>query len=130
MRISDWSSDLCSSDLSAVLLHGSGRGSARIGRSSHHNSAAATTANAASSRKKAGWPTFDQSIPTTPASRLPLKIARNHDATVVAPRRGGASFANSPRPVGRIDRKSDGEGKRWAGRVGSGGRRIIKKKKN
>src|SRR3546814_8741095 len=70
--------------------------------SSRPNSAAATTANAASSRKKAGWPTDDQSIPTTPASRLPLKIARNHDATVVAPRRGGASFANSPRPVGRM----------------------------
>src|SRR3546814_11748886 len=41
-------------------------------------------------------------MPTTPASRLPLKIARNHHATLVPPKRGGASFANRPRPVGRM----------------------------
>src|SRR5690606_18330998 len=37
-----------------------------------------------------------------PASRLPLKMARNQDATVVAPSRGGASLANRPSPVGRM----------------------------
>src|SRR5690606_19495128 len=79
-----------------------GHGSERIGRSSRHSRAAAMTASAASNRKNAGWLAFDHSVPTTPASRLPLKMARNQDATVVAPSRGGASLANRPSPVGRM----------------------------
>jgi hypothetical protein len=43
------------------------------------------------------------SVPTMPAVMLPVKIARNHAATVVAPSDGGASRANRPRPVGRMN---------------------------
>ena len=56
----------------------------RIGRSSRHSNAAAATARPASTRKNPEWLALDHSAPTSPASRLPLKMARNHDATVVA----------------------------------------------
>ncbi len=52
--------------------------------------------------KKPAWLAELHSVPTTPASRLPLKTARNQAATVVAPSRGGARRANRPRPVGRM----------------------------
>src|SRR5690606_35173758 len=74
----------------------------RMGGSSCHSIAAASIASPASNAKKAAWPTCVHRVPTMPASRLPLKIARNHDATVVAPSRGGASRANRPSPVGRM----------------------------
>ena len=63
---------------------------------------AATAAMTASRTKKWAWPKRLHKAPTRPAARLPVKIARNQEATVVAPRRGGASRANRPRPVGRM----------------------------
>src|SRR5690606_19742889 len=87
-------SGIASAAQRAALAHPS----VRIGRSSRHSSAAAAAASPARSRKNPAWLALLHNVPTMPASRLPLKMARNHDATVVAPSLGGASLANRPSP--------------------------------
>src|SRR3546814_12413575 len=82
MRISDWSSDVCSSDL-GVACRGTGGAPLR----SRRGSGAARGAGGGGTRDRVG-----------------LEIG--------------------------TDRKSGVEGKRVSGRVGLGGRRIIKKKKH
>src|SRR5678815_3887585 len=53
--------------------------------------AAAAAAISASTTKKAAWLIAVHSIPTTPPSKLPAKLARNQAATVVALSPGGAT---------------------------------------
>src|SRR5690606_38563841 len=61
----------------------------RTARSSESRSSAAATAMPASIAKKTAWLVWLHSMPTSPAERLPAKIARYQAATVVAPSRGG-----------------------------------------
>ena len=52
--------------------------------------------------KNCAWLVLLHSMPTAPADRLPMKIARNQASTVVAPNPIGAKPANSPNPVGKM----------------------------
>ena len=61
---------------------------APAGRSSASNKAPATAATSASSAKNPAWLMRDHNAPTAPAARLPLKVAKNQAASVVAPRAG------------------------------------------
>ncbi len=51
---------------------------------------------APSMAKNAPWLMSLHKVPTNPAARLPLKIARNQAATVVAPIVGGAKPGEQP----------------------------------
>jgi hypothetical protein len=63
---------------------------------------AATVARTARNSKKVACDIELHNVPTAPAQRLPVKMAKNQAATVVAAKRGGATRANSPNPVGRM----------------------------
>src|SRR3546814_11243376 len=111
MRISDWSSDVCSSDLSP---HRPGPGSAPSHDALRRPVRLARTEGSRRARRRAR-----QNRPGPSARAL-----RAQGFGEQAPRRGG--------PVGLLpeDRKSVGEGKGVSVRVDSGGRRNIKKKNN
>src|SRR3546814_11056544 len=99
MRISDWSSDVCSSDLLALCLSSS----ATPAGSSSSPPAAASSAGVAS----AGSGYAPRSSRKRASRQLPAAQAT---------------------PSGVRDRKGVGEGKRVSVRVDLGGRRYIKKK--
>src|SRR3546814_16711847 len=100
MRISDWSSDVCSSDLL-------GPDPGQRFRRHHH---------AAHPRPPHPDPPEHPLLPRTAAGpRRPR-------------RQPGASPATVPRPLPHADRKSVVEGKSVSERLDLGGRRIIKKK--
>src|SRR3546814_13043340 len=109
MRISDWSSDLCSSDLRIASLHS--------------NPASRSTRRP--SPRGAG-----EAIPCA-CFHQRRSLART-SSPVISPRPGGIA-CNAPdqrRGRSRIDRQRGGEGKSVCVRVDLGGlRRIIKKKK-
>src|SRR3546814_14338353 len=105
MRISDWSSDVCSSDLQTHLRegwHGSGHGDAP--KESCSASRSASTRPDSCRARMNGGP------PSTGAWCLATGCRRQHRRR-------------------RLDRKSVVEGKRVSGRVDLGGRRHMKKKK-
>src|SRR3546814_19787693 len=106
MRISDWSSDVCSSDLTAhaqyerkVAAHGQGDGSERHSRPSE----------AAGRRHPA------------------LRRARVRPHLGQGDRRGGGRHQGGATPI--LDRKSVVKGKSVSVRVGFGGSRIIQNKR-
>src|SRR3546814_13968956 len=114
MRISDWSSDVCSSDLPVVILFTTGRGTPlgfpvpTIKVASNHDLAA----------RKPGWIDFDggqvldDGMNAGAAALLGL---------IAASDRCAAPAARTPRPRGRCAENSPG---RRRGR--SGGRRVWK----
>ena len=71
-------------------------------RPSASNMMAATVASDARKAKNIACDIELHRVPTAPADRLPVKIAKNQAATVVAAKRGGASRAKRPNPVGRM----------------------------
>src|SRR3546814_20257598 len=129
MRISDWSSDVCSSDLLAVRLKASsGEGfscnPAKIDGGSPNNVVpdhAILRVNFRPRRPQdeiAAKAVLDECISRT---------GRDHG--VVMHLHGG--FGRPPKAMGaKADRKSVGEGRRVAVSVDCGGSRILKKKKN
>src|SRR3546814_14997834 len=104
MRISDWSSDVCSSDLD---LRGTGRRLSLDG--GLHLDPQHGRLDDRQLRQRGA------------AARLPAAPAEHGAARQLLPHRAGLG-------IGR-DRKSVVEGKRVSVRVDSGGRRIIKTKK-
>src|SRR3546814_13982110 len=101
MRISDWSSDVCSSDVSCPVFFG----------------AAAIAPD---------FVTFIFGPKWTEGSYIMIALALVAGPATLNYFQGPALFA-----AGRSgDRKSVGEGKRVAVRVDLGGRRFLKKKKN
>src|SRR3546814_11368136 len=105
MRISDWSSDVCSSDLDAGE-------EGRLGQSPARHVSADGRRPAREAVRRAGPALFG------PARRLSADHQGGH------PRIGRSADGDH-----RVDRKSVVEGKSVAVRVDLGGRRIIKKKK-
>src|SRR3546814_16512592 len=101
MRISDWSSDVCSSDLKPLMI-----------RSCCCSSSDALVTDIPGS--DAGM------YSSVPSLRVGMNSLPKRDA--------GHRLAN--RTTSAIDRKSAGKGKSVAVRVDRGGRRRIKKKKN
>src|SRR3546814_14605211 len=112
MRISDWSSDVCSSDLTAKNRKPSGK---TIRRVTDQPSAADTAKT--SSATSASWVT---ALTATKSPKSQAKAAQAANRTTPGAGRGVCA--------GMRDRKSVGLGKRVAVRVDAGGRRIIKKK--
>src|SRR3546814_11061870 len=108
MRISDWSSDVCSSD----LVLGRGRGPAAVRMDPRHDSGLRLVGLCA--RTDACGLPAGSGVGSAPVGR-----ARRVEA-------GGAPG----RPGGRRDRTSVVEGKSVSGRVERGGRRTIKKTTN
>src|SRR3546814_12905686 len=103
MRISDWSSDLCSSDLSDRMRAGvEAVGVARRQTTGRRGGACPTPGGPS---RTAGWPTRAGQAPPLQASGVPSN--------------GGMG-----------DRKSVGEGKSVSVRLDLGGRRILKKNTN
>src|SRR3546814_13738908 len=107
MRISDWSSDVCSSDLVDTIL-------TNVFQHTPEGTSFAVTV------RDGGTPTVvvEDDGPGTPEP---------------APEERGVSAGGSTGlglGIVRRDRKSVGEGKRVLVRVHQGGRRILKKKKN
>src|SRR3546814_11034060 len=125
MRISDWSSDVCSSDLSHShrlrLPDGAGAlaGGARCGAVSAvlHPGPDDLPLGQHGIRRRLVDPGRAQQSQPLAAAGLPPEDR-------VAGQRGAAA------PAGRVDRKSVVWGKSVSVRVDLGGRRIIKKKKN
>src|SRR4029079_11941118 len=74
----------------------------RARRSSDSRIADASAATAVRTRKKNEGGRLLYQEPMRPAVMLPVKIARYHAATVVAPSFGGARRAKRPSPVGRM----------------------------
>src|SRR3546814_15017499 len=120
MRISDWSSDVCSSDLAderrcATRLHSRARRSAEPARRM---------------ARPGGQRALGQFLPEhrrDARSRLcPPAPRRRHRLSD----RGGGADPRRPRRGPAAARKSAVSGKRGSVRVDLGGRRIIKKKKN
>src|SRR3546814_18312313 len=104
MRISDWSSDVCSSDLPASTLP---RASLAVRTQVHHHDAGVGGSQRLRRQAAIGeraWPV-----------RLHEHVRPAHQV--------------EERLAARLDRKSGGEGKRVSVRVDIGGGRIIKKKK-
>src|SRR3546814_17255739 len=99
MRISDWSSDVCSSDLMGV----------RPGRSSAWTN----------------WTSCSCAVAEQPWRRAVLAADRLPPETMRP--RPSSFLLSAPPPA--IDRKSVVSGKRVSDRVDLGGRRILKKKK-
>src|SRR3546814_15642828 len=99
MRISDWSSDVCSSDLSAMIAGEPSRDASSTRISSKSPKSCASTDSIASA-----------------SQRAPLCTGITIDT------RGGAVESS-------VDRKSVGEGKSGTVSVDLGGRGILKKKK-
>src|SRR3546814_12479111 len=108
MRISDWSSDVCSSDLLRRLPQQGGH-----------------------APKVQGLLAIMPASSSQPARRLDLNLARQFSgwsrSTSATCQANWAPVAARPSQNG--DRKSDVEGKSVSVRVDLGGRRIIKKKK-
>src|SRR3546814_16321055 len=124
MRISDWSSDVCSSDLVArarglpkrggsrsLAALESARGSGEMGMRARSGLAAALAV---------GLVIGGMATPVGVAAQEP---SDDRHAGYYYPAHG------TPEVYDARDRKSGGEGKRVSGRVGLGGRRITKKKK-
>src|SRR3546814_20430676 len=124
MRISDWSSDVCSSDLGAngVLFRGTadgygsggvsvGAGGGRVGGSSF--SGGGIGVNISPRQKNA------RGIAIYVAN--PAAVDETPPAPAPAPAPEPPRRATSP--TGGQDRKSGGRGKRWSGRVVIGGGR-------
>src|SRR3546814_15862539 len=110
MRISDWSSDVCSSDLHGRLI-------------------AATTIAGGAGLGAGGFRTETQAVCGVEPSQA---AAAGADGVYVHHRRadliaGNEAFRPDERPA--LARKSRVEGQEVAVRVGLGGRRFIKKKK-
>src|SRR3546814_13797404 len=117
MRISDWSSDVCSSDLAALSprrQHQALSVALSDGRIYARGTAGARAGAAAAARWRAGRP-----HPRRGADR----DAVLSDLARATPRPGADG-----RGCGIGDRKSVVEGKGVSGRLDIGGRRIIKKK--
>src|SRR3546814_15701153 len=115
MRISDWSSDVCSSDLRFVILpraasHPSGD-SPRFTFTLRVRSPLPSSARSA--RIRLPLPPPSQSLVSLTAFSSPHFVHRG---------------CHIRRDVGQRDRKSVGEGKRVSVRVAIGGRRNMKKK--
>src|SRR3546814_17579877 len=109
MRISDWSSDVCSSDLVAVRGAGPGRSRPGADRLARRGPGLGSHPGA---RRRAGHGATAHGI-----------------AGVRGPTGGRDRAARRRRGAGSRDRKSVVEGKRVAVRVDLGGRRSLKKKK-
>src|SRR3546814_12668904 len=112
MRISDWSSDVCSSDLLTLYVDD---GTVEID-------------NNAAEQVLRGW--------RWGAEASSLRVLRlTVQTTIQRSNKAGAGRLPTGRPgmpgfaPGCLDRKSGGEGKSVAVRVDLGGRRLIKKKK-
>src|SRR3546814_15245667 len=108
MRISDWSSDVCSSDLSMVRLVGHGRNIAAPAGDFHPGFASPVR--------------FAVAVPK-PLPRLSLRAPFTHHDGI--DREQQAALMQS---VAKADRKSVVWGKRVCVRVYLGGRRTVKKK--
>src|SRR3546814_16748958 len=104
MRISDWISDLCSSDLSGADRRSAGSG---VYVAVHEHSEHRRAASGARAVAVRGFPQKSR------LSRTPQV-------------RGGANESSRPKSVRSEERL---EGKRVSVRVDLGGRRLIKKKK-
>src|SRR3546814_16507895 len=113
MRISDWSSDVCSSDLLADYQTPTGRPARRLLDAQGAAASAAEDARAA----QAELEQFDSLL-----ERLEAK--RNEQRRLIAELDDHEQQRKPPQQ----DRKSAVEGKRVSGRVDLGGRSIIQKK--
>src|SRR3546814_13666006 len=126
MRISDWSSDVCSSDLLRYDFrpgHGSAVDGHLVGAREQQGAGVLNRAHAAAYGKRhethlCGAPDYIEDGPTRLMTGGNVK-----EAQLVRPRR-----VIEARLLHRIDRKSVVEGKSGSVRVDLGGGRIIKKK--
>src|SRR3546814_11447761 len=117
MRISDWSSDVCSSDL-------------------FFNIPPPAASHFRSTIRGMLWRTHSRKIITTPTMKAKARqLCTYLPASVIAEKISGPRIGRSTRRPERTfrpvrDRKSVGEGKRGSVRVYTGGSSVNKKKKN
>src|SRR3546814_11853872 len=112
MRISDWSSDVCSSDLARPAWRRRIRRDRARRRSAGGVEAGARPVQRIYYARAGRGP-----------GRIDFRLRRNRDPFLALYQRGGADAGRGQ------DRKSVGEGKSGSVRVDLGGRRTIKKKK-
>src|SRR3546814_12480857 len=114
MRISDWSSDVCSSDLGVAIRRGRQQAARRGAKELSRTRAAALHPGGRIERSQAQG--------AAPAGRAHAQALRGER------RHGRDRTEGSVRQSDRSDRKSVAEGKSVSVSVDLGGRRIIKKK--
>src|SRR3546814_14000388 len=122
MRISDWSSDVCSSDLKVAVAGDrlfDQHLELRVGEEVAPRDVGRPLAERHAARELGR-------IVGGGRQRRALVLGRHVDASGERRRRGGGDQVTH----GRVDRKSVGWGKGVAVRVELGGRRVIKKKKS
>src|SRR3546814_20064084 len=111
MRISDWSSDVCSSDLGQTVLRGAGETQLQV------------TLDRISRRHGVAVEVLPRAIPYRETLAAPAEVEGRHKKQSGG--RGQFGVVN----MRFEDRKSGVSGKSVAVRVAIGGRRYIKKKK-
>src|SRR3546814_17373798 len=105
MRISDWSSDVCSSDLSVS--------------SKAFGCATASTIGSTVS-----------TVASTTSTTTPVTVGTRPDGPSVLSTTASTTGGRTASTIGNTDRKSVVEGKSVSDRVDLGGRRILQKKTN
>src|SRR3546814_15785622 len=120
MRISDWSSDVCSSDLLPLVMEGAQSGEEQPAEQG------AEHADRQQEGRACGYPARPIAR-DAPAGHDPVDVGMMGEGGSPGVTNGGAADPGAEMPG--IDLKSVVEGKRGAVRVNIGGRRSIKKKK-
>src|SRR3546814_18781554 len=133
MRISDWSSDVCSSDLRVAVHSDASFARLLVGRSMAHRRSPTTGLQGADTRSTGSMvATRASGRAVTSASISPPNkrwlIVEHASPAAAEPASQSASSGHAASPGDRKDRKSVVEGQSVAVRVELGGRRTLRNK--